>query len=240
MTLLMTTLLILSFNSNLAQDKKAESAEETFKKIGETVQKAKSVRVTFEWDGASRAEAGGKVEAVGMVLLKEGNRANLLATVTEKGQPSELRIISDGSTVKTRLGARRMLECPVPKNLETGLKMSLHRLGAMQAVLIAHKICMLDVDDQEEALDMSKKPRLFDFKNGPDDGESRTMTYRVSPDGPDTTAEIKLWYDPETFRLVKRTITLKKPSESVFTESYKDWSLDGGLENDEFTLPSVK
>ena len=218
----------------------AESAEETFKKIGDTVLKAKSVRVDFQWDGASRAEAGGKVEAAGSVLLKEGNRANLVATVTEKGHPSELRIISDGSTVKTKLGPRRMLECPVPKNLETGMKMSLHRLGAMQAVLIAHKVCMLDVDDQEEALDMSKKPRLYDFKNGPDDGDSRTITYKISPDGPDTVAEIKLWYEPESFRLVKRTITLKQPAESVFTESYKEWAIDGDLENDEFTVPSVK
>jgi outer membrane lipoprotein-sorting protein len=230
MTSLMVALLLLQ----------AESAEDTFKKIGDTVLKAKSVRVDFRWDGTSRAETGGKVEASGLVLLKEGNRANLVATVTEKGQPSELKIISDGSTVKTRLGSRRMLECPVPKNLESGLKMTIHRLGAMQAVLIAHKVCMLDVDDQEEALDMSRKPRLYDFKNGPDDGESRTITYKISPDGPDTVADIKLWYDPDTMRLVKRTITLRKPSESVFTERYRDWALDGDLENEEFTLPSVK
>jgi outer membrane lipoprotein-sorting protein len=230
MTSLMVALLLLQ----------AESAEDTFKKIGDTVLKAKSVRVDFQWDGTSRAETGGKVEASGLVLLKEGNRANLVATVTEKGQPSELKIISDGSTVKTRLGSRRMLECPVPKNLESGLKMTIHRLGAMQAVLIAHKVCMLDVDDQEEALDMSRKPRLYDFKNGPDDGESRTITYKISPDGPDTVADIKLWYDPDTMRLVKRTITLRKPSESVFTERYRDWALDGDLENEEFTLPSVK
>lgn len=218
----------------------AESAEETFKRIGETVLRAKSVQVEFQWEGASRAEEGGKVEAAGSVLLKEGNRASLAATVTEKGQPSELRIISDGKTVKTKLGPRRMLECPTPKNLELGLKMSISRLGAMQAVLIAHKVCMLDVSDQEEALDMSKKPRLYDFKNGPDDGESRTITYKISPDGPDTVAEIKLWYEPESLRLVKRTITLKQKTESVFTEIYKGWALDGDLENEEFNLPTVK
>jgi hypothetical protein len=218
----------------------ADSAEETFKKIGEAIQQAKSVRVEFQWQGATRADAAGKVEASGTVLLKDLNRVNLTGLITEKGQPSELRIVSDGTTVKTRLGARRMLECPTPKNMESGLKMALHRLGAMQAVLIAHKVCMLDVPDQEEALDMSKKPRLSDFKNGPDDGEFRTITYKISPDGPETVAEIKIWYSPETHLLEKRTITLKQPSESIFTESYKGWALDGGLENEEFTLPSVK
>lgn len=218
----------------------AESAEETFKKIGEAILQAKSVRVEFQWEGAARAEAGGKVEATGTVLLKERNRANLLGTITEKGQPSELRIVSDGTTVKTKLGARRMLECPTPKNLESGLKMALHRLGAMQAVLIAHKVCMLDVADQEEALDMGKKPRLSDYKYGPDDGDFRTITYKIAPDGPDTVAEIKIWYSPDTHLLEKRTITLKQPTESVFTETYKNWMLDGRLENEEFNLPSVK
>ena len=218
----------------------SDSAEEIFKKIGDAILQAKSVRVEFQWEGAARTNAGGKVEASGTVLLKERNRANLTGLITEKGQPSELRIVSDGTTVKTRLGARRMLECPTPKNMESGLKMALHRLGAMQAVLIAHKVCMLEVGDQEEALDMGKKPRLSDFKNGPDDGEFRTMTYKISPDGPDTVAEIKIWYSPETHLLEKRTITLKQPSESIFTEFYKGWTLDGSLENEEFTLPSVK
>ena len=218
----------------------ADSAEETFKKIGDAIQKAKSVRVEFQWQGATKADTAGKVEASGTVLLKDLNRANLTGLITEKGQPSELRIVSDGTTVKTRLGARRMLECPTPKNMESGLKMALHRLGAMQAVLIAHKVCMLDVPDQEEALDMSKKPRLSDFKNGPDDGEFRTITYKIAPDGPETVAEIKIWYSPETHLLEKRTITLKQPTESIFTETYKGWTLDGSLENEEFNLPSVK
>ncbi len=218
----------------------ADSAEDTFKKIGEAILQAKSVRVEFQWEGATRPEAGGKVEASGSVLLKEKNRASLTGLITEKGQPSELRVVSDGSTVKTKLGARRMLECPTPKNLESGLKMALHRLGAMQVVLIAHKVCMLEVADQEEALDLGKKPRLSDFKNGPDDGELRTIIYKISPDGPDAVAEIKIWYSPETHLLEKRTITLKHPTESVFTETYKGWTLDGRLDNEEFTLPSVK
>lgn len=230
MTPLMAMLLLLQ----------TESAEETFRKIGDAVRQATSVRVTFDWEGASRGELGGKVEASGAVLLKKGNRANLIATVQEKGQTSELRIVSDGTTVKTKLGAKRLLECAVPKNFESGLRLALHRLGAMQAVLISHKVCMLDPSDQEEALDMEKKPALSDFRFGPDDGDSRTITYKITPDGPETTASIKLWYAPDTHRLVKRTITLKQTGESVFTERYKEWSFDEELENEEFSLPSVK
>src|SRR6185503_8571016 len=126
----------------------AESAEETFRKIEEALNAAKSVRVSFVWDGATKADLKSKVDARGNVLLKEGNRANLVASVTEKSQTSELRIISDGATVKARLGPKRMLECEVPKHLEAGLKMALHRLGALQAVLIAHEICMLDPAEQ--------------------------------------------------------------------------------------------
>src|SRR5262245_54386657 len=112
----------------------AESAEETFRKIEETLTAAKSVRVNFVWDGAAKADLQNKVDARGNVLLKEGNRASLLASVTEKSQTSELKIISDGVTVKARLGPKRMLECETPKHLEAGLKMALNRLGALQAV----------------------------------------------------------------------------------------------------------
>jgi hypothetical protein len=118
--------------------------------------------------------------------------------------------------------------------------MALHRLGAMQAVLIAHKICMLDPSEQEEALDLGKRPPLSDFRAGPDDGEWKTMTYKITPDGSESSADVRLWYTAEGYRLVKRTITIKKPSESVFTETYKVWAVDAELGNEEFNLPSVK
>jgi len=218
----------------------AETAEEIFKKIAEAVTSAKSVRVHFQWDGATKADASGKVDARGNVLIKEGNRVNLVASVTERSQTSELRIISDGKTVKSKLGPKRLLESETPRHLEAGLKMALHRLGAMQAILIAHKICMLDATEQEEALDLSKRPPLSDFRDGPDDGDWKTMTYKITPDGPDSAAEVRLWYTPETYKLVKRTITLKRPQESVFTETYKEWTVDGELDNEEFSLPTVK
>jgi outer membrane lipoprotein-sorting protein len=218
----------------------APSAEETFKKIEESLNAAKSVRVTFVWDGATKSDQQGKVDARGNVLLKEGNRARLVATVTEKHQSSELRIISDGTMVKAKLGPKRMLECETPRHLGAGMKMALHRLGAMQAVLIAHKICMLDPSEQDEALDLSKRPPLSDFRAGEDDGDWKTMTYKITPEGTDSAAEVRLWYVPDTYKLVKRTITLKRPNESVFTEVYNEWTTEGDLDNEEFTLPTVK
>lgn len=218
----------------------AGSAEETFDKIGEAIRKAKAARVVYSWEGASKADASLRVEASGSALFKEGNRLSLCATIVERGQSNELKVVSDGSTVKTRLGPKRILECAVPGNFEAGLKTALHRLGAMQAVLIAHKVCMLDPSEQEEALEMGRKPPLSDLRLGPDDGESKTLTYKITPDGPDSAAEVKLWYAADSYRLLKRTITLKQPTESVFTEVYKEWTLDGELDNEEFTLPSLK
>src|SRR5204863_7646792 len=124
--------------------------------------------------------------------------------------------------------------------LGSGLRKALFRLGALQAVLVAHKICSLDAEEQELALDLGKISPLSDFHLGPDDGESKTMTYKITPDGSEMAADVKLWYAPKTYRLVKRTITIKHPEESVFTEIYREWTVDGKLENDEFILPSVK
>jgi len=223
-----------------AQNEPALTAEQAFKKIEEIVTKAKGARVQYSWEGTSSTDLAGKVEASGMVLIKEGNRTNLTATITERERTSELKVVSDGTIVKTKLGAHRVLECLVPKNFEEGLKLALHRLGAMQAVLIAHKVCMLEEEEQEEALKLGKKPAVADFRHGPDDGDSKTLLYKIIPDGADSAAEVRLWYAPDTYRLVKRTITIKKPAESVFTEVYKEWTLDAELENEQFRLPSVK
>jgi len=223
-----------------AQNEPAGTAEQAFKKIEEAVSKAKAARVQYVWEGSSSTDLAGKVEATGVVIIKEGNRTNLSATITEREKTSELKVVSDGSIVKTKLGPHRVLECVVPKNFEEGLKLALHRLGAMQAVLIAHKVCMLEEEEQEEALKLGKKPAVADFRHGPDDGDSKSILYKIIPDGADSAAEVKLWYTPDTYRLVKRTITIKKPAESVFTEVYREWTLDPDLENEEFRLPSVK
>lgn len=232
--------LLLAACAVSAQNAPAGTAEQTFKKIEDVVSKAKATRVQYAWEGTSSSDLAAKVEAAGVVLIKEGNRTSLSATITERERTSELKVVSDGSTVKTRLGPHRVLECVVPKNFGQGLKLALHRLGAMQAVLIAHKVCMLDEEEQEEALKLGKKPAVADFRHGPDDGESKTMLYKIIPDGAESAAEVKLWYAPETYRLVKRTITIKKPAESVFTEIYKEWTLDAELENEEFKQPQVK
>lgn len=236
---ILASLLLVSCAGSM-QNPPAESAEQTFKKIEEVIGKAKATRVQYTWEGTSASDPANKVEATGTVLFKEGNRVSLAATIVERTNTSELKIVSDGTIVKTKLGPRRVLECAVPKNLEEGLKQALHRLGAMQAVLIAHKVCMLDENEQEEALNLGKKPSVSDFRVGPDDGESKTILYKITPEGTDTAAEVKLWYAPDSYRLVKRTITITKPSESIFTENYKEWTIDGELENGEFTPPSVK
>jgi len=240
MTPLILAACLLFPQAGVVQDEPAESAEQAFKKIEEVVSKAKSTRVRYTWEGVSSSDESGKVEASGMVLIKEGNRTSLTATIIERNHSSELKIVSDGTTVKTKLGPRRVLECVVPRNLEEGLKLALHRLGAMQAILIAHKVCMLEEEEQEEALKLRKKPPISDFRDGPDDGDSKTILYKITPEGSENAAEVKLWYAPKSYRLVKRTITIKKPTESIFTEIYKEWTLDPELENDEFKLPSVK
>jgi len=240
MTPLILAACLLPSCAVLAQDEPAESAEQAFKRIEEVVRKAKSTRVQYTWEGASPSDQAGKVEATGMVLIKEGNRTNLSATIIERNRSSELKVVSDGVTVKTKLGPRRVLECAVPRNLEEGLKLALHRLGAMQAILIAHKVCMLEEEDQEEALKLGKKPPVSDFREGPDDGDVKTILYKITPEGSENAAEVKLWYAPKTYRLVKRTITIRKPTESIFTEIYKEWTLDPEIENEEFKLPSVK
>src|SRR6185295_19771102 len=75
-----------------------KTAEETFKKIEETITKSKTVRVKFE---VTRKTGEETVEASGTLLLKEGNKARQELLVVYPGNIIVKQIIvSDGTNVR--------------------------------------------------------------------------------------------------------------------------------------------
>src|ERR1051325_5318974 len=100
----------------------ADTAEENFKKIEDTIDKAKTICVRLKWEASTRGDPDGKVQATGVLLFKEGNKAFLRSMIQEHGQSSELLIVSDGTLVRSKLGPERLLECATPKNFNSGLR----------------------------------------------------------------------------------------------------------------------
>lgn len=75
-----------------------------------------------------------------------------------------------------------------------------------------------------------------DLKIGPDEGGGKSMTYVLSSRSLKARGELKvrLWYDPGTFRLVRREATLGK---ETMRETYTDWSFAADLPDETFKIP---
>ena len=66
----------------------------------------------------------------------------------------------------------------------------------------------MDPSEQEEALDMGKKPPLSDFQTGPDDGECRTISYKITPEGPESLRQLP----SDSVRVNGHQLFLPRPS----------------------------
>jgi hypothetical protein len=74
-----------------------QTAEETFKKIEESIDKAKTVSVKFKF--VSDTRKGGveeKAEASGTMLLKDARKVNVAMKTLQNGQEMDVSIVSDG------------------------------------------------------------------------------------------------------------------------------------------------
>jgi len=54
---------------------------------------------------------------------------------------------------------------------------------------------------------------------------------------------MKIWYDPVTFRPIKRKREMEQPlgaGMTTVTETYDEWSIDGNIPEEKFKLPEKK
>jgi outer membrane lipoprotein-sorting protein len=56
-----------------------------------------------------------------------------------------------------------------------------------------------------------------------------------------TGADVRLWYDPKTLKLLKRTVDFgKKDSQGTIRESYEEFTLNADIPEEKFKLPAEK
>jgi outer membrane lipoprotein-sorting protein len=75
-----------------------------------------------------------------------------------------------------------------------------------------------------------------ELKRGPDEGGGKSITYVLSSRSLKARGDlhVRLWYDPGTFRLVRRDATL---GQETMRESYSDWSFSVDLADETFKIP---
>jgi outer membrane lipoprotein-sorting protein len=227
----------------------SEVARKSFTKLEETLINAKTLRVRFRSGGKGPTDAD-KYEAFGTMLLKEGNKAFIEATTIANQEKSEVLFVSTGSAVssettrwKTNVpdhpGVRDESAGPMTSGtLKTELSAGLARIGQSMSV-----IQIMVRTNARGNFSMRESNRPSEFQVGDNDGPYKTLTYKFKPeDAQCSVRETKLWYDPLSYKLIKRRQIWKgeKGIEGVLDETYEEFTLNADIPDEKFKLPEEK
>lgn len=217
----------------IAGPARRETPEGAFRRIEETLLKAKSLRVRFHRE-ASLKDAQGVAEKVvssGTMLLTKENRLQFVLKERRRADQAnpvefEFLYVCDGSRVRTWVKTKDGLKAAPgehrPDRLERKIVLELTRNS------IATPPSFLSLDAEE----LAGQWPVSGFQAGEDDGGARTMTHRSGP------FHVRLWYDPGTHTPMKRVLTL--PQIGTITETYEECTLDPEIPDSAFAFPADK
>lgn len=213
--LFIAAILVQDRTRDLLQDK---TAEETFNKIEESIQKAKTLRITFKLEQVLKEGKADKIEKSGTFLLKQGNKANL--RIKEKG--SNTLLVSDGHLMKIIPKDVSALALETPKDLNANLLRRMLREG--------NAAPLLDVlGPLETTLPQTKQPTpASDFTFGEDKDGIRVLKYRVGAVG------AQLRYDPKTLRVWGLILSDQESGRVI--ETFEEFELNATIPDDEFAV----
>lgn len=226
----MGTLLAMAL---VLQDK---SADETFKKIEETIGKAKTLSVKFTY---SDTHGDDKTEGRGTLEMKDGNRLRLLHSLRSGGRDFAFNIHSDGSTLTLPLG---QLPEPrrVPKTLKKGISRAIARAGLTESWFPLRRATAAESVEEVET-NLENLFEVFDVKFAVEEGAAQALTYGMLDATSKCRFTAQLWYNPKTHIILKRTLERsgsKGPIRS--TETYEEFALDVEIPDEKFKLPDPK
>ena len=206
------------------------TAEETFKKIEETIEQTRTLMVMFRRERETVQSSGGHLG----ILLLSGKRAFC-------SKDMETSWVSDGKQVQCIrpthydqgiLARERNREgAPASKMLGTNLKIMVSRAGlSMGLASIAF--------EARQDLDFSKELNVSGFRFGEKDGLASTLLYTLKAGGKGIPSEVTIWYDPKTLKLLKRKMSdrLEGGHRNASVEIYEEFRLDAIIPEEYFNL----
>jgi hypothetical protein len=210
------------------------TAEEAFRKIEETIEKAKTVTVKFIAELLPAKDSlVTETKAEGSLLLS-GDRVRLEFSFVSGGLWREDSVlVSDGRMMELKLSGSEYSKMKTPANIRSLLTRTLVRGGfVLGDFYLAPLNC-----EKKKASDLKEFFPISELKCGSDEGKLKTLTYSVTNDKPDT-AEVRLWYDPLNWKLTKRSISVNRDSRIVVAiEEYKEFTLNADIPDERFEPP---
>ncbi len=213
-----------------------QSAEETLSKIEDALAGARTISVTFRFSGEPKpGEMGNRGAGEGTVLLKEGGKVNLSLRGTDGQKRREFSVVSDGQKLRIKLVGKARDEA-APGRFKDAMAVAVARLGPGVAMFYTD---LIGPDNPKEMPDFKKVLPVSDVKPGADEKEGRSIRYRVKYEDDGQVFDIRLWYDPQTFRPLKRVVEVAgSTGASVVAETYEGVAFDAEIPDERFRIPA--
>lgn len=211
---------------------------DAFENIEAAVLRAHSVRIAFKGETLHQSTDGDpdlKTTFSGEVLLKDGNKAWYTShrKSATGAKPIDCFLVSDGSKMTGTREADQLSE--TPSGLKRGLTLAVSRLGPCAAATVVWAVAGFSLPaGQGDTAESTMEPA--DFTPIETDGESKVFGYMVKAPTFGIVGKVRLWYNPRTYALVKRTLIVASRKTTI-TEVYDEYALNPELAEEKFRLP---
>jgi len=207
-------------------------AEDAMKKIEEAIVRARTIRLDFRGTYAGHdISVKGFRDFKGTLLIAGRSKASLVWDEPVEGKSQLSRSVSDGSrAVYETEGTSR--SGTTSELLQANLAYAISTTGFQYAFLVAGS---MRVDPKIQEGDLRNLFRRYNLRLGSRDGANETLTYTVISGGAHL-GDVKLWYDPATYKIVKRTIRVPEPAGGGVLEETYTCAFDEQISETQFDL----
>ena len=188
---------------------------------------ASSAKISIKGEAATRA--GGRQNAyAGVFLAKEGDKLHLSIKASDGSK--ETTIISDGSRMCQKSAAGLSPQRPAERGMAERYRSAVFLVGGFAAQPVLTIAALGGVGQTLEAQDIQSGR----------DADGDFLAYAVKIGDHKERAKIKVWYEPATGKIKKRTGSLSIEAIDLslsFTETYTEYALNEALAESNFILP---
>lgn len=252
------TLMIVALGAPQMSDPKAEEA---FRRIEERLRTSKTLALSFRSSLGSLTEEA-TLRMQGSLHWAGEGRMRYDVRLSSKHSSMEYPIlaVTDGAVTRVKWPTSHRIQAAKPEEVWRGRTVSELRTSPefrehMVRQLAAFGLSGPAMPRRDDHLSLTEdRPSwctsAYDLPwnrvqagafRGPSVEEGvEALTFKVKVEGLEPRYQVKLWYDPKTLRLVRRTLELPTCPSLVLTEIYDEWGLDVDVPAEKFTLPLKK
>ena len=195
-------------------------------RIRQALETADTACIRFAIAPEDEASQASGTRKTGVVFLKRGNKVNLSvkewASPDTRGVPqTEARLISDGS---------RMERCLLRGGTEIEVEKS--RPDSLSSAVADWYLRGADLSSWPAVVDVARGEPIRDVKSAPGSSGAHAVSYQVG------TVSVTLWYDPTTFKPLRRSFRSEGPGHA--TETYQEFEFNENMADSLFVLTEEK